>query len=827
MGEVYRARDHRLERDVAVKLLPDELTENKDRLRRFEEESKAAGTLNHPNLLTVHDVGTKDGVPYLVSELLEGSTLRALVGGGSLLPLRKVVDYAAQIARGLAAAHDKGIVHRDLKPENLFVTLDGRAKILDFGLAKRTVPAHLNLEAPTGTLPTTPGTVLGTVGYMSPEQVQGLPADLRSDVFSFGAVLYEMLTGRRAFRRATRAETEAAIIRDDPPELSDLARPVPPGLERITRRCLEKSPAERFRSAHDLAFALEAITGLSVALAPERGAPRAGRLGHRLAMALAGLAVIVLPLVAYLAGLRRGEVPIPNYQRLTFRRGTVTHARFAPDGKTIIYAAAWDGDPLRLFSVRTEGPESSALDLPDADLLAISRKGEMAVALGRRSDTPGASVGSLLARAPLAGGAPREMLEDVEAADWSPDGSELAVVRNLGGRRRLEFPIGRVVYEGDNVFSPRFSPAGDLVAFTDTDKGIVGAVDRAGKVRTLALDEEAGWCLAWSARGDEVLYGASELHATTLAGRQRLLARFPAPTYGKIEDVFPDGRFLMTLSEPRTGVLGLPPDGTQEQELSWLGSSYASGLSPDGRTLLLNGPNGAYLRRTDKTTPAVRLGEGGALALSPDSKWTLLWRSASELSLTPTGAGEGRVLKSEGLEYYEAIGGGAWTPDGKAFLIVARERGRPWRVYVQDVAGGRARPVTPEGIAPHWPQVLGGTISPDGRRVAVLDGDRRIGLYSVEGGEAQTAPGPLEPGALKRWSADGKALFVTEAGDGRMIRVFRRDLATGRRVPWKDIAPADPAGLFRLDAILTPDGRSYVYTHYRFLSNLYLVEGLR
>jgi Tol biopolymer transport system component len=830
MGEVYRARDTRIGREVAVKLLPAAFAEDRDRLQRFEREARAAGSLNHPNVLSLFDVGTHGETPYLVTELLEGATLRARLSEAGL-PFRKAVDYGAQIARGLAAAHEKGIVHRDLKPENVFVTRDGRVKVLDFGLAKLVRPGEAEKARPemsTATSPTDAGVLLGTVGYMSPEQVRGEPADERSDIFALGAVLYEMLSGKRAFKRDSQVETLNAILKEDPPEITGSSVPMPTGLERIARRCLEKDPAERFRSAHDVAFALDAIAGSSAPPASELAAPTARR-RHRLGAALAALALIALPLGAYLAGLRRGDKPILSYQRLTFRRGSIAHARFAPDGKTIFYGAAWDGQPLRVFSVRTEGPESSALELPDADLLAVSQKGEMAIGLGRRYDTPGASVGTMLARAPFLGGVPREMLEDVEAADWSPDGSELTVVRNIAGRRRLEFPIGRTVYEGDMVFSPRFSPKGDLVAFLDTTKGIVCAVDRAGEVRTLVsmAEDDTAWTLAWSAKGDEVLYGATALRATTLSGRQRLLARFPMPTFARIDDVFPDGRVLMTLSEGRTGVLGLPPGEARERDLSWLGHSYAAGLSPDGRRLLLGAEDAAYLRTTDGSSPAVRLGEGEPLALSPDSKWAIVWRSASELSLMPTGAGEARILKSEGLEYGEGIGGGAWTPDGRAFLILGRERGRPLRIYEQDVAGGRARAVTPEGIAPLWPQVIGGTVSPDGRRVAVLDRDRRIGLYPLEGGEAQTAPGPPEPGALKRWSADGRSLFVSEAGDGHMIRVFRRDLATGRREPWKEIVPADPAGVFRLDATVTPDGRSYVYTYYRILSNLYLVEGIR
>ena len=310
MGEVYRARDTRLARDVAVKVLPADFSTDEDRLRRFEREARAASALNHPNILTIHDIGTEDGAPYVVSELLEGETLRQRLSSGALVS-RKVVDYAAQVARGLAAAHEKGIVHRDLKPENLFVTKDGRVKILDFGLAKLTrpeVPSDPGTQAPTVARGTEPGFVMGTVGYMSPEQVRGEAADARSDIFSLGAVLYEMLTGNRAFRGASAVETLNAILKDDPAEPSQTGRDVSPALERMTRRCLEKNPEERFQSARDLAFALEeAASGSasSPASAPLAVSPKAMSVSRPAVVAIAVVALLAVLVAGNVGGLRK------------------------------------------------------------------------------------------------------------------------------------------------------------------------------------------------------------------------------------------------------------------------------------------------------------------------------------------------------------------------------------------------------------------------------------------------------------------------------------------------------------------------------------------
>src|SRR6266536_1121573 len=299
MGEVYRAKDPRLGREVAIKVLPASFSQDADRLRRFEQEARAAGILNHPNITAVYDIGTHEGAPYVVQELLEGETLRSDLVGGKFSP-RKAIDYALQIAHGLSAAHEKGIVHRDLKPENVFVTRDGRVKILDFGLAKLThaEEGSLATSLPTATAGTEPGVVLGTLGYMSPEQVRGRPADARSDIFSFGAILYEMLSGKRAFHRETAADTMSAILREEPEDLSSTNRQVPPALDRIIHHCLEKNPEARFHSAHDLAFQLQ-----FPATGDASGIAAAPALKRRMPPALLAMGAIVLVLAAAVAAL--------------------------------------------------------------------------------------------------------------------------------------------------------------------------------------------------------------------------------------------------------------------------------------------------------------------------------------------------------------------------------------------------------------------------------------------------------------------------------------------------------------------------------------------
>ncbi|MGZ6988235.1 MAG: protein kinase domain-containing protein, partial [Thermoanaerobaculia bacterium] len=438
MGEVYRAKDTRLNREVAVKVLPRSFAGNRPALARFKREAQAIAALSHPNIRAIHDLGEEGDIVFAVTELLQGQNLQERLMEGAL-PRRKAVEFAQAIAHGLSAAHEKGIVHRDLKPANVFLTNDGGVKILDFGLAKVIARDPIATDAPTAGEPTEPGLVMGTVGYMSPEQVRGKTLDHRSDIFSFGAILYEMLSGRRAFHGDSAAETMSAILKEDPPELSATAQNVSPALERVVHHCLEKNPEQRFQSARDLAFHLDALS--SISSAPVAVRPAAARLRRR-TLLLAALGVAATALVAFAA--RRlaspGVAQPARYRQLTFRRGTILTARFAKDGESIVYGAAWDGGPFRVFSMRAGSPESAAVALPPADVLSISTSEELALALNRRFAFGWITSGTL-ARAPFAGGAPRQLLEQVEEADWGPDGS-LAVVRIVRGETRLEWPEG-------------------------------------------------------------------------------------------------------------------------------------------------------------------------------------------------------------------------------------------------------------------------------------------------------------------------------------------------------------------------------------------------
>jgi Tol biopolymer transport system component len=836
MGAVYRARDSRLGRDVAIKVLPAEYSADADRLRRFEQEARAAGALNHPNILTIFDVGTAGSLPYVVSELLEGETLRQKIAGGAL-PQRKAVEHALQLARGLAAAHEMGIVHRDLKPENVFVTKDGRIKILDFGLAKLAAPRVMTggeTEAPTTPVITESGIVLGTTGYMSPEQVRGQAADHRSDIFSFGSILYELLVGERAFRRDTGVETMSAILKEEPAHLTGESPKLPPPISRIVRRCLEKNREERFQSASDLAFALESLSGLSATTGAARAVaqPEPFRL-PRFFLAAAALAVVA-GLAYWLARLERPAPP--TFQQLTFRRGFVLTARFARDGDTIVYGGAWDGGPFQLYTMRPESPESSPLTLPAADLLAISPSGELAICLGRRFVFSWMN-GGTLARVPLSGGAPREVLEGVQEADWLPGGAALLAVRRVGGTHRLEFPIGTVVYETPGwVSHVRISPDGQRVAFVDhpifgDDRGRISVLDRDRKKTVLTSEWSSAQGLAWTPGGTEIWFTASEkglnssLRAVTLSGRARTVANGTGRL--TLLDISRQGRVLLSRDNTRVGITGRGPGETEERDLSWLDSSGCVDLSADGQSLLLTesgeggGPRyGTYLRKLNGS-PAVRLGDGQATSLSPDGRWALaiVYGSPDELRMLPTGAGEAKTLPRGPIERYHWA---RWTPDGRGVLFTGNEPGKGLRIYLLDVASGQMRPVTPEGVGWNLPS------TPDGKFVCSGDREGRVRLYPLEGGgEARPLSG-LEPGdAPVRWSRDGRFLFVRRRGE-LPARIERVDTATGRSEPWRQVAPSDRTGLIGMSSVvLSEDGKAYAFNCQRLLSEVYLADGLK
>jgi eukaryotic-like serine/threonine-protein kinase len=853
MGVVYEAEDLRLGRRVALKFLPEELTSDPGALQRFESEARSASALNHPNICTIYEVEEYEGRPFLVMELLEGQTLRDLIAtiapGNAPLDLTKLLDLAVQITAGLEAAHRQGIVHRDIKPANIFITSHGQAKILDFGLAKLFLIGTASVDSPTTDPPeegspyqlkheaesltasspflSRTGVAMGTAGYMSPEQVRGEKLDARTDLFSFGLVLYEMATGRRAFAGDTASVLHDTILNRAQSPARDLNPELPPKLEKIIGRALIKDREARYQSASEMRAGLE---NLKREVEPRRR-PRWRT------MAAVGVVVLFIATTGLWIRHRDAKPSEPEFQRLSFGRGMIRSARFAPDGQSVVYGAAWDGKPSQLFWTKAGSFESRPLGV-EADILAISPTGEMAVLLNQRFGMV-ASQGTLSLMS-LTGSAPRKLLDNVQDADWSPDGSELVVTHYVGsGRCDLEFPPGKVLYEttgGAWLSHPRVSPGGDRIAFLEhpvegDDVGFLEILDLAGNKKILSLEFTGIQGLAWDPVGDAIWFSGSEpgpfgpraLFKITTAGDQRLVLRESGNL--TLHDVSREGHLALTRDTLRAEVFGRIASENKERELTWLDYSLATDLSDDGSTIVLSVQGEAsatgyavYVRKTDGS-PAVRLGDGFPSQFSPDGKWVLTTSRPSstspQLFLLPTGAGQPVTLTHDSLSHYFAT----LLPDGKTFLFEGKEPGHARRNWVQSVTRGKPMPITPEGTVGHQ-------VSPDGKLLVAVDLERRFWLYPIGGGQPRALLG-IEPGEdTIRWSGDGKYLFV--AGDGIPASIYRVEVLTGRRQLVYKLAPSDPAGLWNFLAVLiTPDGKSYVYSDYRILSDLYLANGLR
>ena len=829
MGEVYRAVDTRLGRDVAIKVLPQGLAKDADRLRRFEQEARTIAALSHPNILGIHDIGTHDGAPFLVSEFLEGQTLREKLEAGPL-PVRRAIEYALGISQGLAAAHEKGIVHRDLKPENVFITRDGRVKVLDFGLAKLVRPEESHDTVITLANPATlPGMVLGTVGYMSPEQVRGEASDARSDIFSFGAVLFEMLTGKRAFKKETAAETMTAVLREEPPDLADTGWQGPLGLQRILTRCLEKSVERRFQSASDLAFAIESLGGTSSTRSVAQLEVK--RAWQPWAAAAIGALAVAAGLL--LVGRWSGSKAQPKFARLTYQQGYLANARFAKDGGTVVYSARWGGEPLQIYSVRTEFPQSVKVDLPRASLLALSSGGDLELSVDPVQESNFMS--GTMSQAPMAGGTPRAQEKGVIAADYSPDGKTVALVRKANRKVQLEYPMGKVLYTTSGYLDyVRVSRSGKEVAFLEhpvygDDRGWVSVVDAAGNRKQLTRECAGIQGLAWSRTDEEVWFTAGDqadlqLYGVSLSGKQRAILATPQRT--RLLDIAADGRVLLSNEEYRTEITAIDPGtGKEHRGLEWFNGSVTLDIAPDGKAIVFmewSGPAGPlYLvayRKLDGSAP-VALGPGTDPKFSPDGTTAaaVILTRPPQLALHPIGAGESRRLPVGDIVSAQHV---AWFPDGRHVLLVGATEGQPLRTFEMDLEGGK-----PVAFGPA--DFLGITVAKDGMRVAgrnATSGDAVV----FDGGtqKVEVIPGMSQQERFEKWTEDGQALLVsTETlSEARMYRV---EVATGRRTLLQTVEPSERTGTVAdVKLSYAEANKTFVYSTTRSLGTLHLVEGL-
>jgi serine/threonine protein kinase len=831
MGEVYRAHDPRLNRTIAIKILPESFARDERRLRRFEQEARALAALNHPNIVGIYDVGSHEGKPYLVTEFLTGETLRERLNR-AVIPIRKAISYAEGIAEALSAAHAKGIIHRDLKPENIFVTSTGTVKVLDFGLARSAgVPIVPGDETPTiaVTPQTEPGVVMGTVGYMSPEQVRGQPVDQRSDIFSFGAVLYELITGKRAFHGASSIETMNAILKEEPPEIVPDRPDVSPAMERILRHCLEKEPERRFESARDLAFALASISDISSSHVRHAEQPRRLR-WTKMAVAIAAISTLI---AAFVSGWYVRRAPEAHFRKLTFQRGFVRSARFAPDRKTVLYGATWSGQPPEVYSTISGSQESRSMGIANAELQAVSSRGEMAVLLHPGLDENGFLQVGTLARASMSSGTtPREIAESISAADWSPDGNELAVLRvdRNSNTDVLEYPLGHPLYHTTRpewLNYLRVSPDGKLIAVLHhtgygDDRGDLFVFDTSGRQRLHSPTWAGVAGLAW-ASNDKLWVAATtpyniarQFYELDLQGRQRLVREIPGEV--TVQDIASDGAVLFTMNDRRIFIQAVTNGSWRD--LSWLDRSIFAALSADGSQVLFHegGQGGSTLGTTNirglDGSPPVRLSEGYSIDLSPDRKWVLSFVPVVpvQFRLVPTGAGTPIPIPTPEVPQARPLG---FARDRDAILWVGMHENQP-QMFTTALDGSDVRWTGPSGAVPLL-------MSANGRYVVVRSGTA-LKIWDRTLDSLAEVPPLQQNDFILGVSDDGKWMYVTHpASSGRTV--FRMKLGDGATEHIADMPTYDASGMIApVRMAITPDEKTIIINYVRHLSELYVMQ---
>ena len=879
MGEVYKARDPKLNRMVAIKVLTAALTADANLLARFEREAKAVAALSHPNILGIFDFATEQGVTYAVMELLEGENLRSKLKGGGLTP-KRAVEIAIEVALGLGAAHEQGLIHRDVKPENIFITKDGRVKVLDFGLAKQVArsgnanPDSATMLQPAGDQRTEAGVVMGTAGYMSPEQVRGDAADHRSDIFAFGVVLHELLSGTHPFAGKTPFHTMTAILDQEPAELVTTKGLLPPALERLVSHCLEKRPEARFQSMKDIAFALQNLStmpanfsGQTPALRPKSSTTFNNGLG--------ALAVLLLGVLFWACHWPPfGRAPQPTFTRVSFAPGTLDAARFGPDGKVIYFSQRIQGGAPEVFVIASSGGDPKPLGVANALLLGVSATNELAVLATPRPWLGNRPMGTL-AQVNGAGGALKEIQENVLEATWSDQGLAIIGADDTERQLRLEFPPGRTLLQGGagslSLKQPRVSRDGDhlAVVWSDYAKSEIYLFDRQGRKKVIFTKPE-DWSgdtltgLAWGPDGQlwcsEVQGDQTAIWSITTGGRQ--VTHWRGPGACQLMDISLEGRMLVIQQQERRRVVIQKAGEAQPREASVLGGTQAMGLSNDGRTLLLlesgvldggTAQDLAFLRNLEAPL-AVKLAKGTPRTLSPDGKFLHLGTDAltpddldpalsgaylkagidpkvalnplnhqNHMLLVPTGPGRPQVvpvpLRFDQTDYCQ------FHPDGHTLVFNGTEKGKASRWYVTDRQGGEPKGFTPDGYG----VIMGGMtpLSPDGKRFLAFNQKTYL-ILSLDGGPAQPVQGIKGNEAIIRWAEDGRHVFLRSRGNGLVLAVTRLDPATGERQPVLSFTLPDPAGFqFFRSVHMTPDGRTFAFTFSRKLSELYVVDGVR